>query len=96
MQEYFSKEVINQDYNRLINQLWKLIPMWENNEDWKSHLDTVLTEILGLIKIFSLDALILISKLEGLKENQNINFLTYRRTVFKSIELLGEVLNNDR
>lgn len=96
MKDKFSKEIINQDYNRLINQLWKLIPMWENNEDWISHLDTVLTEIMGLIKIFSLNGLILISKLEGLKENKNINFLTYRRTVFRSIELLGEVLNNDR
>lgn len=96
MYNKFSKDIINQDYNRLINQLWKLIPMWENNEDWKSHLDTLLTEILGLIKIFSLDGLVLISKLEGLKVNKNIDFLTYRRTVFKSIELLGEVLNHDR
>jgi hypothetical protein len=66
--------------------------MWENGEDWESHLDSVITEIMGLIKLFSLNDVVLISKLYGLKENKNITFLTYRRTVFKSIELLGRVL----
>jgi hypothetical protein len=30
----FSKEEIKDEVIRLTNQLWKLIPMWENNEDW--------------------------------------------------------------
>ena len=67
----FSKEIVEQDRIRLTNQLWKLIPMWENGEDWESHLDNVLTEIMGLIKIFSLNELVLISKLIGLKEKLN-------------------------
>lgn len=86
------KSILEQDRVRLTNQLWKLIPMWENGEDWESHLDSVITEIMGLIKLFSLNDVILISKLYGLKENKNISFITYRRTVFKSIELLGRVL----
>ena len=86
------KAILEQDRIRLTNQLWKLIPMWENGEDWESHLDSVITEIMGLIKLFSLNDVVLISKLYGLKENKNITFLTYRRTVFKSIELLGRVL----
>ena len=86
------KDILEQDRIRLTNQLWKLIPMWENGEDWESHLDSVITEIMGLIKLFSLNDVVLISKLYGLKENKNITFLTYRRIVFKSIELLGRVL----
>ena len=86
------KSIFEQDRVRLTNQLWKLIPMWENGEDWESHLDSVITEIMGLIKLFSLNDVVLISKLYGLKENKNISFITYRRTVFKSIELLGRVL----
>jgi len=31
----FSKEEIKNEIIRLTNQLWKLIPMWENNEDWE-------------------------------------------------------------
>jgi hypothetical protein len=37
---------------RLTNQIWKLIPMREHNEDWKKQLDTVIIEIAGLNEIF--------------------------------------------
>ena len=74
--------------NRLTNQLWKLIPMWENKENWKGHLDTVIIEIAGLNEIFDHNnLLILLAKLEGLKA-QEIDFELYRKTVFESISLL--------
>ena len=31
----FPKEVIYSNIMRLTNQLWKLIPMYENSEDWR-------------------------------------------------------------
>jgi hypothetical protein len=37
---------------RLTNQLWKLIPMREHEEDWLKQLDTVIVEIAGLNEIF--------------------------------------------
>ena len=37
---------------RLTNQLWKLIPMREHEEDWLKQLDTVILEIAGLNEIF--------------------------------------------
>lgn len=85
-------KVVNADINRLTNQLWKLIPMRENNENWRSQLDTVILEIVGLNEIFSLSLsfLILISKLEGLR-NSDTDFLIYRKTVFESISLLREL-----
>lgn len=80
------------DINRLTNQLWKLIPMRENSEDWKSQLETVLIEIVGLNEIFNFDEryLILLSKLEGIKSSE-VSFFTYRKTVFESITLLREI-----
>ncbi len=48
----FSKEVIKKTVIRLTNQIWKLIPMRENNEDWQKQLDTIIIEIVGLNKIF--------------------------------------------
>ena len=30
-----TSEVLTKTLNRLTNQVWKLIPMAENNEDWK-------------------------------------------------------------
>ena len=47
----FSSASIIADINRLTNQLWKLIPMRENNENWISQLDTVLIELIGQINI---------------------------------------------
>ena len=48
----FSKEDIDVNVRRLTNQLWKLIPMREHNEDWPKQLDTVIIEIAGLNEIF--------------------------------------------
>ena len=48
----FSLEAIRKDVIRLTNQIWKLIPMREHEEDWKKQLDTVIIEIAGLNEIF--------------------------------------------
>jgi hypothetical protein len=46
-----SIEDINKNVKRLTNQLWKLIPMREHEEDWHRQLDTVILEIAGLNEI---------------------------------------------
>jgi hypothetical protein len=90
-----SEDSLKSDANRLTNQLWKLIPMKENGEDWSDQLNTVLIEIRGLSEIFYEEDkfLILLSKLEGLKASEDLDFLIYRKTVFESISLLREMLN---
>lgn len=81
-------DLINTNINRLTNQIWKLIPMRENEEDWLSQLNTVIIELTGLGEIFNdSQYLILLSKLEGLK-NIKIEFPIYRKTVFEAITLL--------
>ncbi len=74
---------------RLINQIWKLIPMLENNEDWKKQLNTVILEIAGMNEIFLHDPLFLqlLAKLEGLQVFFE-DFQLFRKTVFESISLL--------
>ena len=47
-----SEEDVCISVKRLTNQLWKLIPMREHNEDWQKQLNTVLIEIAGLNEIF--------------------------------------------
>lgn len=90
----FSEEDIKSEIIRLTNQLWKLIPMRENEEDWKRQLDTVLIDIAGKEEIFLHDShfLQLLSKLEGLKV-VDTEFAIYRKTVFECINLLNEVAN---
>lgn len=86
----FSKEEINREIIRLTNQLWKLIPMRENNEDWDKQLDTVIIDIAGKDEIFLHNSqfLQLLSKLEGLKIT-DVDFAIYRKTVFECINLLN-------
>ena len=92
----FELEDIAINVRRLTNQLWKLIPMRENNEDWKKQLDTVIIEIAGLNEIFrGPHFLQVLSKLEGLKV-VDTTFEVYRRSVFESISLVQELYNGSR
>ena len=91
---FFDREVVEKDFKRLTNQIWKLIPMKENNEDWEKQLSNILIEIAGLQSLFEnqLDFIILLSKLEGLRVQSEIPFVLYRKTIFNSIELLNGIL----
>ena len=94
----FSKEEIEITVRRLTNQLWKLIPMKEHEEDWAKQIDTVIIEIVGLNEVFNNKLIVLLqilSKLEGLKLTENIQFNIYRKTVFESISLLQELIKID-
>lgn len=94
----FSNEVINKNVKRLTNQLWKLIPMRENQEDWQKQLDTVRLEVAGLNEIFLSypQFLQLLSKLEGLQALEDSDFDLYRKTIFESINLLQEINRGKR
>ena len=87
----FEIEDIEVNVRRLTNQLWKLIPMREHNEDWLKQLNTVSIEIAGLNEIFSGPQFLqMLCKLEGLK-TQDTTFELYRKTVFECISLLQEL-----
>ena len=82
------EEDCNKNVQRLTNQLWKLIPMREHEEDWSKQLETVILEIVGLDEMFIGPSFIqLLSKLEGLRK-EDINFEFYRKTIFECISLL--------
>ena len=82
---------VQQNITRLTNQLWKLIPMREHEEDWVKQIDTLIVEIAGLNEIFVINGtlLSLLSKLEGLRVTET-TFELYRKTVFETISLLQE------
>ena len=88
----FSIEEINNEIIRLTNQLWKLIPMRENNENWQNQLETVIIDIAGKDEIFLHNShfLQLLYKLEGLRLIDT-EFSIYRKTVFECINLLQEI-----
>lgn len=69
--------------------------MRENKENWEKQLDTIIIEIAGLNEIFIYQPqfLQILSKLEGLKVNKDLNFQIYRKTIFEIINLLQEFKN---
>ena len=87
--------IVRKTIMRLTNQIWKLIPMRENGEDWQKQLDTVILEIAGLNEIFVQDPrfLQLLAKLEGVKLVPSVDdFSIYRKTIFEVIALLQELI----
>ena len=87
----FSYEDLSANVKRMTNQLWKLIPMREHEEDWQKQLDTVILEIAGLNEIFIGPLFLqMLSKLEGLRTIET-SFELYRKTVFECISILQEL-----
>nr|DAL81151.1 MAG TPA: hypothetical protein [Bacteriophage sp.] len=71
--------------------------MRENEEDWINHLNTMIEEISGLVEIYKnkVEGLILLSKLEGLTSEVCNDFMIYRKTVFRCIDLLAQVIRDE-
>lgn len=88
-----SVEILQANKKRLINQLWKVLPMKENEEDWDKQLQSVLNEFVGLNRVFAdnINFLILLSKLESLFVIED--FQEFRKTIFESINLIGELMD---
>ncbi len=87
----FTDEQVKSNVQRLTNQLWKLIPMREHNENWQKQLETVLIEIAGLNELFTSPIILqLLSKLEGLNVKET-NFEIYRKTIFECISLVRSI-----
>lgn len=86
------REDFERNFHRLINQLWKLIPMREHEEDWQMQLETVILEIIGLKEMLYHNEkfIVLLSKLEGLRTSE-VEFKLYRKTVFEAMSLLKEM-----
>jgi hypothetical protein len=84
---------IKKNLTRLTNQIYKLLPTWEEALDWQKPLITIIEEFSGMNKLFidQQDILFkLLCKLEGLtiftKEN---DFFDFRRTVFECLSLVS-------
>ena len=92
----FEPEEIKNEILRLTNQLWKLIPMRENDEDWNKQLETVIVDIAGKDEIFLHNShfLQLLSKLEGIRVEET-EFNIFRKTVFECINIINEVNRNE-
>ena len=87
---------LKNNLKRIQSQIFKLLPMAEEEQDYKKPLETIILELLGMQGLFSdLDYLIaLICKLKGLIElDLEKDFMLYRRTIFECCGLIDKVSN---
>ena len=80
---------------RIINQVYKLLPMREEGRDWEKPLQTIIEEISGMKRlIVGQDDLffLILCKMEGLFSlNKYEDMNTYRRIIFEILSLLSSL-----
>ena len=87
---------ISKRLKQLINLIYKLLPMKEENENWKDLLSTVNEEIAGMDRILPKEyhdiLFSLMCKLEGLFVlGEKDDFFNFRRTIFECLSLMNKV-----
>lgn len=90
-------EVVYSTLERMTSQTFKLLPMREEEQEWIKPLETLSLELLGLSVIFPENPSLFsaLCKMEGMKElGEQMDFMTYRRTIFEICGLLGRAKNN--
>lgn len=87
---HFSSDAWNHNNNRLTNQIFKLLPMYENDEPWQKQRQTIILELKGYNDMFENNPqfMVLIAKLYALDHAEDK--MVFRKLVFEAItELKG-------
>ena len=93
---YIKNEAVVANLKKITNQVYKLLPTWEEASDWRKPLTTIIEEIAGMSELFLDHHKILFSllcKLEGLfifsKEE---DFFDFRRIIFECLNSINELI----
>ena len=87
-------DVIIADLDRIINQIFKLLPLREEGGDWQSPLRNLIIEVAGMDELLleSVDFFSLLCKMEALLGlTSEDDFFAFRRTIFECLNILSEV-----
>ena len=94
----FDKKIIHSNFKRIINQVYKLLPMREEGKDWEKPLLTLVEQLSGMKRLISdQDDLffLILCKMEGLFSlKQAEDMFTYRRIIFQCLGLLNNLDKN--
>lgn len=93
---HIQNEAIKANLKKLTNQIYKLLPTWEEAADWKKPLATITEEIAGMSELFLDHHIILfplLCKLEGLTiYSKEEDFFDFRRTIFECLGYVSELM----
>lgn len=92
------KEAVAKNLKRIINQIYKLLPLREEGKDWKKPLETLMEEIAGMAKLIDgQDELffLILCKMKGLFSLTNDSEMPlYRRIILELLSLLNQLKIN--
>lgn len=92
------KKAVNFSIKRIINQVYKLLPMREQGRDWLKPLETLIEQIEGMKRlIIGQDDLffLILCKMKGLFSLYDQNDMAiYRRVIFQCLGLLNSLKQN--
>lgn len=92
---YIKDEAVQSSFTKFTNQIYKLLPMREEGDNWQKPLETILEELSGLDRMLVDQHSILlplICKLEGLFTlTDKEDFMLYRRIIFECLNLLSDI-----
>ena len=87
-------DAVDSNLYRIGNQIFKLLPMREEEKDWLKPLQTLFLELLGMACIFpdQKDLLQVCAKMRGLEEEgETIDFWMFRRTIFECCGIVSRM-----
>lgn len=92
------EQAFSNNIKRIINQVYKLLPMREEGRDWQKPLITLIEQLSGMKRLITgQDDLffLILCKMEGLFSlNKEKDMITYRRIIFECLGLLNSLNQN--
>ena len=90
-----SKDAVDNNLKRIINQVYKLLPLREEGKNWEKPLETLIEELAGMADLIEgQDELFfsILCKMKGLLSlTKEFDMPTYRRAILELLSLLGEL-----
>lgn len=95
-QQLREDKILHRNLDRLVGQIFRLLPAREEGEDFLKPMDTIIVELSGLADVIDdsklTDLLTLISKLRGLRSmDVDSDFMLYRRTILEACSLTSKL-----
>lgn len=91
-------DIVRNNIKKLINRVYKLLPMREEGKDWEKPLESIIQELCGMSKIIKgHDDLFFVTlcKMKGLLElKREEDMFLYRRIIFECLNLLSSLETN--
>lgn len=92
------QDTVENAFRRIINQVYKLLPLREEGKDWEKPLKTIIEQLAGMSRLIgNQDQLyfLILCKMEGLFSLSNDSDMQeYRRIILESLNLLNMLKNN--